>query len=115
MTPTRRSGMMPSVSPIGTLSLDLDRDEAQPYFIWDQPLTVAELRRWLAHSDPATRALWTARVLREARYTDVWRFVTLEQVLGLWPLVQRHLGRTRKFWEFLIEGWRDDGLIPRHA
>jgi hypothetical protein len=83
------------VPDIGALSLDLDRDDAQPYFVWDEPLTVAELRRWLAHHDPATRALWMARVLREARYPDVWRFVTLAQVLEHWSRIHRHLGRSR--------------------
>lgn len=100
---------------IGPLSTDLDDPNARPYFLWSEPVTVAELRAWLAHSDRPTRALWTARVLREARYPDVWRFVDLAQVVDLWPLLQRHLGRSRAFWNFLIEGWRKDGLLPRSA
>jgi hypothetical protein len=96
---------------VPVLSSDLDRDDAQPYFIWDLPLTVADLRRYLAHPDPDTRALWMARVMREARYPDVWRFLSLESILAAWPRIERHLGRRRRFWEFLIAGWRHDGLI----
>lgn len=95
------------------LSTDLDDDNAQPSFIWDVPVTVAELRRHLKHQDPRVRAQWMGRVLREARYQDVWRFVTVDEVLEAFPLVRRHLGRMRRFWEWLLEGWYEDGLISR--
>ena len=100
----------PDVRPLST---ELGRDDAQPYFIWDIPLTVKELRRHLADPNRETRALWMARVMREARYPDVWRFVSLDEVLQLWPSIQRHLGRRRRFWQFLIDGWTEDGLIAR--
>ena len=28
------------------------------------------------------------------------------------PRIDRHLGRSRQFWHWLIEGWRTDGLLP---
>lgn len=93
------------------LSTELEDPDARPYFLWDVDVSVEELRKHLHHEDPATRALWIARVMREARYPDVWKFVTLDEVLRLWERVQIHLGRRRGFWEFLIEGWRKDGLI----
>ncbi len=98
---------------MGPLSLQIDRDEVQPYFIWDVPVTMTELRAHLRHPDPHVRALWTARVMREARYLDVWKLVSLHEVLALLPLVRRHLGRARRFWDFLIDGWERDGLLPR--
>lgn len=96
------------MDPTGT---SLDAADAQPYFIWDVPITVRELRERLRHPEPRERALWMARVMREARYDDVWRFLTLRGVLDHYELIQRHLGRRRRFWDFLIEGWRDEGLI----
>ena len=95
--------------------MDLEDPNAQPYFIWDQAITYLELRKRLQSSDPAERALWMARVLREARYQDVWRLLRLRDVLAMWPLVERHLGRSRPFWQWLIEGWRSDGLLPASA
>lgn len=61
--------------------------------------------------DPAIRALWIARIMREARYRDVWRFVSLRDILPIYAHIRRHLGRARRKWDYLIEGWQRDGLI----
>lgn len=95
------------------LSTDLDDPDAQPYFVWDREITYAELRRRLQSEDLDERALWMARVMREARYQDVFKLLRLADVLALLPRIDRHLGRSRPFWNWLIEGWRADGLIPR--
>jgi hypothetical protein len=98
-----------------TLSTDLDDPDARPYFLWDQQITYGELRQKLQSPDPDERALWMARVMREARYQDVWRLLRLRDVLALLPRIERHLGRMRGFWSWLIEGWRSDGLLPTGA
>lgn len=84
----------------------------RPEFLWDVPVTEAEFRSRLADPDPDIRAQWEGRLLREAPYRTVWQYVTLAQVLSDWERVSRHLGRRRAFWEYLLEGWRRDGLIP---
>jgi hypothetical protein len=93
------------------LSTQLDRDDAVPYFLWDQPMTLAEFRRRLNTASPPERVRLLAKVLREARDPDVWRFTTPETVLARWDDLSRHLGRRRAFWEYLLERWRADGLI----
>ena len=93
------------------LSTELDRDDAVPYFLWDQPMTVVELRRKLTTLSTPERLRLLATILREARDTDVWRFTTPEAVLAEWADLSRHLGRRRAFWEFLLSPWRADGLI----
>ena len=90
----------------------LDSDDAQPYFVWDQPLTVADLRDRLSHADPDEKLTWMARILRDARFDDVWRFVTLDDILSRWPLLAARLGRRRPFWTWILDRWRADGLIP---
>jgi len=99
---------------MGPLSTDLDDPDAQPYFIWDRDITHLELRAKLQSADLDERALWMGRVMREARYQDVFKLLRLADVLTLLPRIDRHLGRTRAFWNWLIEGWRADGLIPRN-
>ena len=94
-----------------TLSTDLDNEDAVPYFLWDDPMTVRELRRTLADSSPPARLRMLGKILREARDTDVWKFTTPQEVQDLWPAVARHLGRRRVFWEDLLAAWREQGLI----
>lgn len=86
----------------------------RPYFLWSEgeKLTDEELREKLRSSDPKERALWTGRVLREARFNDVWKYVSLQQLLADWSLVERHLGRRRSFWQFTLNQWHTLGLIP---
>jgi hypothetical protein len=83
----------------------------RPYFLWDVEVTEAELRERLSATDPDARAQWQACVMREARFDDVWSYLTLEQVQRDWHWIARHLGRRRPFWEFLLRGWREDGLL----
>lgn len=94
------------------LSTDLDQPSAIPYFLWDEPMTVAELRHRLATASDPERLRLLAKVLREARDTDVWVFTTPFEVVHLWPRLAPRLGRRRAFWEFLLERWRALGLLP---
>jgi hypothetical protein len=86
--------------------MDLDDPQAVPYFLWDAPMSVAELRSRLASAESPERLRLLGKILREARDTDVWRFTTPAEVATLWPQLQRHLGRRRAFWEFLLGRWR---------
>lgn len=87
-------------------------DATRPWFLWDVDVSEAEFRERLRHVDPAIRAQWQGALLREAPYAEVWRYVTLREVLDNWAQVRRHLGRRRAMWEWLIDGWRRDGLLP---
>lgn len=93
------------------LTTQLDHDDAVPYFLWDQPMTVRELRERLATASKPERTRLLGKILREARDPDVWRFTTPETVLAEWNDVARHLGRRRGFWEFLLAAWKREGLI----
>ena len=94
-----------------TLSTDLDDPSAVPYFLWDEPMTVAQLRARLATASPPERTRLLGKILREARDTDVWRFTSPAEVSRLWPELSRHLGRRRAFWEFLLRQWRELNLL----
>lgn len=81
------------------LTTDLDSDDAVPYFLWDEPMSMAELRRRLAAGSPRERARLLGKVLREARDPDVWRFTTPRDVVANWDALSLHLGRRRAFWD----------------
>ena len=95
-----------------TISLDTRDPDAVPYFNWDAPVTNAAVRRALTEGTEDDKLFWVARILREARYPDVWRYVTLRgDVLPRWEALRGQLGRQRAFWEFLIAQWREHGLL----
>src|SRR5574341_560258 len=48
------------------LSVDLDDPQAVPYFLWDEPMSVAELRARLASAGEAERLRLLGKILREA-------------------------------------------------
>jgi hypothetical protein len=93
------------------LSSDLDDPGAVPYFLWDEPMTVAELRRRLEHGSTAERVRLTAKILREARDTEVWRFTSPEAVALDWSSLSLHLGKRRQFWEFMLAAWASQGKL----
>ena len=93
------------------LSTALDDPLAIPYFLWDEPMTVAELRLRLRAGSSEKRVRLLAKLLREARDTDVWKFTTPGEVLREWPEISMRLGRRRDFWRFLFDRWRKAGLL----
>jgi hypothetical protein len=93
------------------LTTDLTREELRPYFLWDEDISIAELRARL-HGEPGwERDRLFGKMLREARDLDVWAFVAPADVAEILPRLGRRLGRRAAFWNFLIEGWRQDGLL----
>lgn len=93
------------------LTKDMTRGDARPYFLWDEDVTIDELHAVLAGPDDARRDRLLGKMLREARDLDVWYFVRPQEVARALPRLARRLGRRLQFWEFLIDGWRDDGLL----
>jgi len=94
-----------------SLSTDLESLSSVPYFLWDEPMTVGELKHKLASASEAERMRLLGKILREARDRDVWIFTTPRDVWQNWPKLSPHLGRRRDFWKFLFDYWEREGLI----
>lgn len=94
-----------------SFSTDLEKASAVPYFLWDEPMTVAKLKRRLVEASAAERTRLMGEILREARDTDVWKFTTPQAVWRDWKELSKHTGRRREFWEFLFEAWLREGLL----
>ncbi len=77
----------------------------QPYFVWDQRMTLDEFERGLRDGDPDVRARYVARLMRDARPDDVFAFVSLDEIGTLWTAVAPLLGRNRPFWQWLLARW----------
>jgi hypothetical protein len=96
---------------IRPLTTDLRRTEDRPYFLWDDDVSVAEFRSRLGSPDRDVAARSFARLLRDARYEDVWIFVTPQDVSERLPEIEPYLGRSRGLWTHLMRAWRELGLV----
>lgn len=96
---------------VRALTTDMARSDLRPYFLWDEDVSIAELRAALAVPGPRRDQL-LGKLLREARDLDVWAFITPIEVAHELSRLERRIGRRYKFWRFLIDGWRHDGLLP---
>ncbi|MBI2898678.1 MAG: hypothetical protein HYY17_00690 [Planctomycetes bacterium] len=90
---------------------DLSREDAVPYFLWDEDTSVAELRRVLREGPESLRIHYVAKILREARPEHAWLFFRPEDVRARWTEVRPRLGRMTAVWEFLFDQWARDGLL----
>ena len=93
------------------LTTDMRRGDLRPYFLWDEDVSIDELRAALAEPDGFRRDQLLGKMLREARDLDVWKFVTPTEVARVLDRLERRVGRRYAFWKFLIDGWRSDGLL----
>ena len=93
------------------MTTDMTCGERRPYFFWDEDVSIDELTGILRGPDGAERRRLFGKMLREARDIDVWCFVSPDEVARALPLLGRRLGKRRAFWEFLINGWREDGIV----
>jgi hypothetical protein len=98
-------------SAMRALTTDLSREDERPYFLWDEDRSVSEFRSALAEADAPGRYRLVGKLMREARDTDVWRFVTPHEVWNDFASIQPYLGRRRAFWVYLLTGWQRDGFL----
>ena len=86
---------------------------AIPYFLWDEPIPNSELRLRLQTAPAIEKHRLLAKIMRQGRETDVWRYTTPSEVVRIWSELKPMLGRRLAFWEFLLDQWQNEGLIDR--
>jgi len=95
--------------PLGT---NLEDPETRPWFLWDEDISVRELREILATESHPRWIELVAKVMREARDDQVWLFLPPGRVVARYQEIARRLGRRRAFWDYLFQAWRRHGLVP---
>jgi hypothetical protein len=91
---------------------DLLDPETRPWVLWDEDLSVRELRAILVDERHPRWLALAATVMREARDDQVWLFLPLSRVVARYEDIRPRLGRRRGFWDYLLQAWRRHGLIP---
>ena len=88
-------------------------NQGRPYFLWDVDMTLDEFTQRLATADPPVRAWLIEKMMRQAKPDDALQFVSAQQIADLFPALEKHLGRTRDFWRWLLDEWGRRGIIRR--
>ena len=93
------------------LTTDLSRNQERPYFLWDEDRSVEEFREAMRASRGPERHRLIGKLMREARDTDVWVFISPREVWSDFASIRPYLGRRRAFWDYLMNGWHRDGAV----
>jgi hypothetical protein len=100
--------MTRSPRPLGT---DLVDPETRPWFLWDEDMSVRELRLVLTDESHPRWLELAAKLMREARDDQVWLFLPVKRVAARYADLAPRLGRRRSFWDYLLAAWRRHGLL----
>ena len=82
----------------------------RPYFIWNADLTEQDVRQILASDDEYERTRMIGHIVRNARFDDVWKYVTLQDVIDNWRIVRGFLWppSLREVWTWAPQVWGYD-------
>ena len=82
-----------------------------PSFPWDRDLPPERFQAVLNDPSDPQHDAYLALLLREARPDEVWRWTTPQHVAQHLDRLAPKLGRSRDFWLWLFDGWRQLGLL----
>ena len=94
------------------LSSNLNSSASVPYFLWDEPLTVAELKRKLKSGSVEERnRAFGENFARGAGHGCFGSSLRRRKVWQNWDELEKYLGRRREFWKLLLEFWEKDKVF----
>lgn len=76
----------------------------RPYFLWDYDLTEQDVRSKLKEGDEYTRRWLIARILTSASFNDVFKYLTIKEILDIFPKL-RMREEVKQAWERALRAW----------
>jgi len=74
------------------------------YFLWDYDYTEKDVREMLKSGDEFTKRWLIARILSSANFKDVFKYLTIEEILHVFPNLKMRKEITRA-WERAFSAW----------
>ena len=87
--------------------------QGRPYFLWDMEMTLDDFESAINDGDAGSRAYLIGKLMRQAKPDDALQFVSPQQIADLWPSIERYLGKSRDFWDWLLDQWERRGFVRR--
>lgn len=79
-------------------------DSNHPYFLWDYDLTETDVYRILKSGNEFDKRWLLGRILSSARFDDVWKYVTLKEVVKEFPYLKLR-PPIYQAWKRALEVW----------
>ncbi len=76
----------------------------RPYFLWDYDLTDGDVRRILAGDNETERQWMMGRILTNARYEDVWKYLRVSDIVHEFPYL-RMRREVKEAWRYAFTVW----------
>ena len=76
----------------------------RPYFIWDYDLTDQGVKAILKSNNELEKTWMIGRILSSARYDDVWKYLTVDQIVKFFPKL-RIRKEIKAVWKNALTVW----------
>ncbi|MBI2008052.1 hypothetical protein HYS82_00120 [Candidatus Amesbacteria bacterium] len=76
----------------------------RPYFLWDYDLTEADVHRLLKEGNQDTKIWLINRILSSARFEDVWKYISLSDLVKFFPHTQMRRS-LKDTWSLALRTW----------
>lgn len=79
--------------------------DQQPYFFWDYDISAEQVRQLIRHGSPLEKAWVISRILEYAKWEDIWRYLTLEDIRQNFDRLHFRRSQDRELWAYALQRW----------
>ena len=76
----------------------------RPYFLWDYNFSEEEVHELLSQQSFEKKKWLIARILEQARFEDVWKYLSVDDIQVALPLI-RMSPKKKEYWNHAIKVW----------
>ena len=80
-------------------------DRASLYFLWDYNLNAQQVQDLLRAGAAEDKAWLISRILNYARWDDIWRYVTVNDIRKHFDQLHFRRPQDRELWAYALERW----------
>lgn len=75
-----------------------------PYFLWDYDLTEEQVKGIVHGKNDVERQWMVGRILTNARFSDVWKYLTASDIVREFPGLRLRPG-VKRAWQRALDAW----------
>lgn len=79
----------------------------RPYFLWDYNLTDADIKKIIRGGNEVEKQWMIGRILTSARYQDIWKYLTINDIVSEFPNLRLRPG-VKQAWQRALNTWGYD-------